>query len=213
MFQFECSTKVWGPWPPVLKRSPVCGESLPLHKFNADAQKRDCSSVRCRDCYNSRNRELRQQNLERYREYDRAYKSENTDRIKEEAALYREKNRVQIAEHKRQVRKANPDLARQKDTTWRRANPDKVRATSSRRRAKVKAAAGSYTDADIEDIRKAQGNRCYICHKKLGPDFHVDHFIPLAKGGTNDPGNLRLACPFCNKSKNAKHPHELGILI
>lgn len=29
MIQIECSTKVWGPWPPVLKRCSACGESLP----------------------------------------------------------------------------------------------------------------------------------------------------------------------------------------
>ncbi len=213
MIQIECSTKVWGPWPPVLKRCSACGESLPLYKFCVDAQKRDCCSVRCKDCQNSRNRELRQQNLERYTAYDHKWKSENAEKVKVEAAHYRSKKSKQLAEHKRAVRRANPELARAKDNEWRRANPDKVRAAGQRRRARVMNAPGSYTDADIEDIRKAQGNRCYICHKKLGPDFHVDHFIPLSKGGTNDPGNLRLACPFCNKSKNSRHPHELGLLI
>lgn len=85
---------------------------------------------------------------------------------------------------------------------------DRVRAKGNNRRA----APGSFTAADIREIRKAQGNRCYICGKKL-KKFHVDHFIPIALGGTNDPGNLRLACPRCNLSKNAKHPHTLGILI
>lgn len=86
---------------------------------------------------------------------------------------------------------------------------DKQRAIANNRRA----APGSFTAADIEGIRKAQGNRCYICHKKLGKKYHIDHFIPLKLGGTHDPGNLRLACPKCNFSKNAKHPHDLGILI
>jgi len=71
---------------------------------------------------------------------------------------------------------------------------------------------GSYTASDIEAIRIAQGNRCYICGKTL-KKYHIDHFIPIAKGGTNDPGNLRLACPKCNRRKHSKHPHDLGILI
>lgn len=75
-----------------------------------------------------------------------------------------------------------------------------------------RSAHGSFTAQDIEDIRKAQGNRCYICHKKL-KKYHIDHFIPLVLGGTNDPGNLRLACPHCNLSKNKKHPHDMGLLI
>ena len=85
---------------------------------------------------------------------------------------------------------------------------DRRRAIFNNRRAAV----GTFTAADIESIRKAQGNRCYICHKELSK-YHIDHFIPLSKGGTNDAGNLRLACPECNWSKNAKHPFELGILL
>jgi 5-methylcytosine-specific restriction endonuclease McrA len=73
--------------------------------------------------------------------------------------------------------------------------------------------AGTFTGDDIEAIRKAQGGRCYICHKKLGKKYHIDHFIPIKLGGTNDPGNLRLACPHCNLTKSGKHPHDMGILI
>ena len=73
-------------------------------------------------------------------------------------------------------------------------------------------AGGSFTAADIEAIRTAQGNRCYLCGARL-KKFHIDHFIPLALGGTNDAGNLRLACPTCNLSKGAKHPHDMGRLI
>ncbi len=31
----------------------------------------------------------------------------------------------------------------------------------------------------------------------------VDHIIPHAKGGTDDPSNLQAAHMTCNKSKNA----------
>jgi 5-methylcytosine-specific restriction endonuclease McrA len=85
---------------------------------------------------------------------------------------------------------------------------ERQRVVSNNRRN----APGSFTAADIEAIRVAQGNRCYICHKKL-TKYHIDHFIPLALGGTHDPGNLRLACPKCNMSKHDKHPHDMGLLI
>lgn len=88
-----------------------------------------------------------------------------------------------------------------------------VKAQARLRNFNRRSAPGSFTTKDIEAIRKAQGNRCYICHKKLGKKYHIDHFIPIKLGGTNDPGNLRLACPKCNLSKGPKHPHDLGILI
>lgn len=32
----------------------------------------------------------------------------------------------------------------------------------------------------------------------------VDHVVPVSKGGTNDPGNLRAACAPCNQARNRK---------
>lgn len=47
--------------------------------------------------------------------------------------------------------------------------------------------------------------KCAYCHGVLLYDqpFHIDHIVPLAKGGTNDESNLTLACPLCNSRKSA----------
>lgn len=66
----------------------------------------------------------------------------------------------------------------------------------------------------IVGIYNAQGGRCYLCGNELTFEYEVDHFIPVVLGGTNDPGNLRLACKECNRNRKCgKHPFELGILI
>lgn len=42
----------------------------------------------------------------------------------------------------------------------------------------------------------------YYCHKKLTIDnCHIDNMMPVSRGGSNDDGNLALACPKCNESK------------
>jgi 5-methylcytosine-specific restriction endonuclease McrA len=51
------------------------------------------------------------------------------------------------------------------------------------------------------------GGKCMKCGKRLLPNnFHVDHIIPISKGGDEwDLSNLELSCPSCNLSKGIKY--------
>ena len=57
---------------------------------------------------------------------------------------------------------------------------------------------------------------CYLCDTQdggpHGPDrttgWEVDHIVPLKKGGTDDPENLRLLCHYCH----VKVRDEQGLL-
>jgi 5-methylcytosine-specific restriction endonuclease McrA len=42
----------------------------------------------------------------------------------------------------------------------------------------------------------------------VGDTYHVDHVVPLVRGGSDDPSNLVIACVPCNLSKGDKLPHE-----
>ena len=44
------------------------------------------------------------------------------------------------------------------------------------------------------------------CKQQLGNDYHMDHIMPLALGGTNTDDNIQLLRPTCNLSKHDKHP-------
>jgi hypothetical protein len=42
-------------------------------------------------------------------------------------------------------------------------------------------------------------------HESLqGATFHIEHIIPLCRGGRSDLGNLALACPGCNLHKGSR---------
>ena len=201
-----------------------CGELKPANSAYYGASRgklrtycRQCASDYNRayydknaDAMRARSRKYHQEhdteNREKKRAYDREYSRNNAAKKRQYAARFR----AERPEYMVKWRSINAERLRE----WRRSPDGKAAgsAIAHRRRARKLEAGGSFTAADIEAIRVAQGNRCYLCGKKL-KKYHVDHFIPLAKGGTNDPGNLRLACPKCNQSKNAKHPFELGRLL
>jgi CRISPR/Cas system Type II protein with McrA/HNH and RuvC-like nuclease domain len=67
----------------------------------------------------------------------------------------------------------------------------------------------------IRRLFEAQDGKCVFCHVDLD-QFHVDHIIPIARGGGNGENNLQLLCPKCNLSKRDKDPAmymmEVGIV-
>ena len=168
----------------------------------------------------------RSENLEKSRELDRKRYPNRRDAERERrkkawAALTPDERR-QKADSIREWREANPELVSAMDrrnrtnnrethskrmARWRKNNPDAAAAIRDRRRAKAVGAAGDYTKDDVRALLKSQGRVCRYCDHVL-TKFHVDHFIPLARGGSNGPENLVLACPPCNLSKGAKLPSE-----
>jgi 5-methylcytosine-specific restriction endonuclease McrA len=78
-----------------------------------------------------------------------------------------------------------------------------------------------FTNEDKKKIAKAQGQyayeedfignnyfigyRCRRCRRVFTrlSDLEVDHIKPRSKRGTDNPANLQLLCPTCNKKKGS----------
>lgn len=60
------------------------------------------------------------------------------------------------------------------------------------------------------DVLKRDGFRCKICGatEEDGIKLHVDHIIPVSKGGKTEMDNLRTLCNICNSGKGAKIEDE-----
>lgn len=56
-------------------------------------------------------------------------------------------------------------------------------------------------------VLERDGYVCVYCGDT--PDeFHIDHVIPVSRGGMTEFENLAASCPCCNLSKHAKTPTE-----
>jgi len=80
-------------------------------------------------------------------------------------------------------------------------------AGAAYRRPEMRAKRKSIPEIVRDGIYIRDGFVCAYCGNCDGP-FHIDHIHPVAKGGTNDPKNLTIACVHCNISKGAKPLHE-----
>jgi len=132
----------------------------------------------------------RQKNVERRAAAYRKWVRDNPERA-------RARNRRWAARHR--------EKTRAKAKAWRMANPARAqalwRASRSRRRAREQGAAGKTTRAKLQARWDYFGGRCWICG---GEADSIDHVIPLARGGSNWPSNLRPACLACNTRKGVQ---------
>ena len=69
----------------------------------------------------------------------------------------------------------------------------------------------------VDRLKRLQGGKCAVCKTNIMDDFRIDHVLPLALGGSNDPRNLQLLCKDCNSKKWHKHPvdfmQSIGYLL
>lgn len=55
-------------------------------------------------------------------------------------------------------------------------------------------------------IMERDGYTCRLCGRYMpdGNGLHIDHIVPISKGGKTVPSNLQVLCAKCNLSKGAK---------
>lgn len=67
-------------------------------------------------------------------------------------------------------------------------------------------------DQATYEVMNRDGATCFYCGTDMinwsRDKVHIDHFYPVAKGGTDDPFNLVVSCEHCNLTKSAKSPTE-----
>lgn len=190
------------------KTKPATAEFFPLAKRYAGGL-----STWCRACFREYNRTHKRPNPEKRAEYNRKYLRAyfadpvNKEKKAEYDRAYREVNKEKINERIAKWHAKNPHKAKEYRIRLT-PNRDARRAIKYRYLARKRNAQGSHSTADIKRQYEAQKGRCYYCQAKVGDNYHVDHVIPLSRGGSNGPENIVVACVSCNTSKRDKLPHE-----
>ncbi len=99
------------------------------------------------------------------------------------------------------------DRARARDIARRPDQINKRRVAKMNRRGRTFFGSDHVGVDDVERLLRRQRGRCRWCSKRVSK-YHVDHVIPLSRGGRHILSNLAITCPSCNMSKSNKMPWE-----
>jgi len=172
-------------------------------------------------------------NKEKIAEYGRAYYEANKEKRKARSKAYYETNKEEVLVKSKVYRKAakdrikayreaNREKRKAQSKSWREANREKVKAYREAYRKDNKAILYSlmskrralkmnqYGKLSADD--KFVIEECYelaqLRFKSIGIKWHVDHIIPLSKGGLHKPTNLQVVPATWNLQKSNNHQEK-----
>lgn len=154
------------------------------------------------------------ENRERARQWERDNHKRNPSKNMARKKRFYERNREKCLAIHRAWKDKNRDAIKAYERQYYKANRVRLNLYA-RVKMHVRKSTKKFTVDDVSRQLRGQKFRCWWCTKKLrGNQYHIDHRIPLAKGGENDARNIVIACPHCNLSKHTKMPHEFaGVLL
>jgi len=204
-----------------------CNIEKSINDFYKDSSnKKDGLQPYCIDCKKEYLAKYRQENKDKIKITSEKYESENKQKRKQ----YKIDNKEKITEYRKIYNRLhyskNREFLIQKSKEYRINNPDKIKKmqekrkksllykamkknTDAKRRAKYKN--GDITSKQMRDFI-SNVKKCYWCNCNINSkNMHVDHYIPLSKGGKHTLSNIVASCAKCNISKNAKDPYIFAL--
>ena len=140
------------------------------------------------------------------------WKAANPERLRIQEARqrlkYPEKFRTKNRRYKTENAERLAPINRARVRQWQKDNPEGVLKNIHARRARKKSASGSHTADQIIELLHRQNHRCAGCGISIKQKRHLDHVMPLSRGGSNSIENLQWLCQPCNNKKHAKDPIE-----
>ena len=154
---------------------------------------------KCRNCTGAQITEWCKRNREQSNSIKRKHRAANREA---EASRAREA----YAENKTVLRPRLNEYQRE----WRRANAELQRSYLAKRRKQCRAPGQCYAASDVKRLYVEQRGRCAeeTCRASIKAAYHVDHIMPLSKGGPNAATNIQLLCPPCNYRKRDLDPAD-----
>lgn len=184
-----------------------CGAEKALAEFPKDPRGRGGRRANCKACQRIRAREQYEAHREKRLAYRRVHYAANREKLIKEMRAYDAANHEAKLARLKAYREAHREESVERAKAWRLANPERCRAHGQIKRARKKRV--PYEKVDPAVVYRRDEGRCGICGEMTDPnDWHLDHIIPLSRGGHHLYLNVQVSHPVCNIAKGARMPGE-----
>ena len=187
-----------------------------LYEANLEKKREQDKARRSSPEWKAKERERRRSYYEAHRDeaitYARTYYEANAEDVKaKQRARYQAADAAKRAAYYRQ-RAENPETKardRVKKDAWRAANKERGAEVVARRRVRIMG--GQYEVIDRKAVWARDAGTCRICGSSVEPNnWHLDHIIPLSRGGSHIYDNVAVTHPICNMRKHGADPRVPG---
>lgn len=186
------------------KNCTKCGTEKPISAFGKRSASKDGMQSQCKQCTAA----WQKANPEKVNQASAKWRASDPDGTKAYHKQYREANKSAYSEANARWRLKNVEYDKARTAKWHAENPESARLSGQNRRANKARSFGRLSKGLEARLFASQKGKCPCCKKPLGYDYHLDHVMPLALGGSNTDDNMQLLRKTCNLQKNAKHPVE-----
>lgn len=203
------------------KKCSKCGEVKPLTEYHIRKTYPDGRIARrgeCKVCKNEIDRvhKKKPEVKARLKATNARWYNNNKAHKKEQVSIYRKtpEGKDTVSRYNKKYND-NPDnkQKRKEYNSWYHNQPEnKERINFNKATQRAIRHGAKYTpDMDVWFAKTLEllGDRCPYCGVKFTKDnYHNDHIVPLARGGSHTPDNMIRCCSSCNTSKGARDMEE-----
>lgn len=203
------------PWNKGVPMAEETREKLKQSLLNSEKNQERLKSIvpQTKECKREKIRVYKDNNPEKVKKWKHDDYERNKEKYKERANKHYEDNLEAKKDYAREYQQKNIQSAIARISQWKRDNPEKTRSYSENRRARKKVGGGVVSPTDIKNIYLKQEGLCFWCKTEVNENYHLDHLIPLSRGGLHIIDNMAITCPRCNVVKNKKTPDEFRLYM
>ena len=195
---------------PAVKKCRKCHVPQSVDAFYVSSANKDGRHSYCKQCL-SKTRKVRylanrEEEIKAAAVYNKLHPEKNRERVKrcQQKDLARAHRLAKASRNRPEHKERRKDYMAKYGRDHAEAHADR----EARRRAQKRTTA-------VEPVLRREVHQrdcgcCYLCHNPITlNEMHLEHAVPLSRGGSHTYDNCRAACAGCNLSKGAKLPREM----